>query len=67
MKKRRFLVAVDFSKYRGRYVAIVQRKIVASGDNAEKVWFEAKKKYPRARPEILKVPKGETLVLIVCA
>lgn len=67
MKKRRFFVALDFSKYKGRYVAIVRRKIVASGHDAVQVWLEAKKKYPRAQPELLKVSKGETLVLIVCA
>jgi len=58
-------VAIDFSKYRGRYVALVRREIVASGRDAEKVWLEAKKKYPQAQPELLKVSKGETLVLIV--
>jgi hypothetical protein len=66
MKKRGLFVAIDFSKYRGRYIALVRREIVASGRDAEKVWLEAKKKYPQAQPELLKVSKGETLVLIVC-
>jgi len=67
VRRRRLLVAVDFSRYRGKYVAIVRRKIVASGHDAEEVWLEAKKKHPRAQPELLKVSKGQTLVLIVCA
>ncbi len=66
MKRRRFFVAIDFSKYKGRYVAIVGRRIVASGKDAEKVWLEAKRKHPDAQPELLKVSKGETLVLITC-
>jgi dihydroxyacetone kinase-like predicted kinase len=66
MKRRRLFVAIDLSKYRGRYIALVRREIVASGSDAEKVWLEAKKKYPQAQPELLKVSKGETLVLIVC-
>jgi len=66
MRKRRLFVAIDFSKYRGRYVAIVAGKIVASGTDAEKVWSKAKK-YPQAQPEMLKVSKGETLVLTGCA
>jgi hypothetical protein len=66
MKRRRLFVAIDFARYRGRYVALVRREIVASGRDAEKVWLEAKKKYPHAQPELLKVSKGETLVLIVC-
>lgn len=66
MKKRRFFVAIDFSRYRGKYVAIVQRRVVASGYDAERVWQKVKRKYPGVRPELLKVSKGETLVLIVC-
>jgi len=60
------IVAIDFSKYRGRYVAIVGRKIAASGRDAEQVWHDAKRKHPHAQPELLKVAKGETLVLIIC-
>ncbi len=66
MKRRKFFVAIDFSKYKGRYVAIVRRRIVASGHDAEQVWHEAKRKYPDAQPELVKVSKGETLVLIIC-
>jgi len=66
LKKRRLFVAIDFSKYKGRYVAIVGRRIVASGKDAEQVWSQAKKKHPDAQPELLKVSKGETLVLITC-
>ncbi len=66
MKKRHFFVAIDFSKYKGRYVAIVGKRIVASGSDAERVWWQAKKKHPKAQPELLKVSKGETLVLLIC-
>lgn len=52
---------MDFSKHRGRYVALVRGEIAASGRDAEKVWLEAKKKYPQAQPELLKVSKDETL------
>ncbi len=66
MKKKRFFVAIDFSRYKGRYVAVVGKRVIASGTNAKRVWSEAKKKNPTARPELHKVPKGETLVLIIC-
>lgn len=66
VKKKRFFVAIDFSRYKGRYVAVVGKRVVASGTNAKRVWTEAKKKNPTARPELHKVPKGETLVLIIC-
>ena len=61
MKKKRFFVAIDFSRYKGRYVAVVGKRVVASGTNAKQVWLEAKRKNPTARPELHKVPKGETL------
>ena len=66
LKKTRHFVAIDFSKYKGRYVAVVGKRVVASGSNAKEVWLEARKKNPTARPELHKIPKGETLVLIVC-
>jgi hypothetical protein len=61
LKKMRFFVAIDFSRYKGRYVAVVGKKVVACGTNAKQVWLEAKRKNPTARPELHKVPKDETL------
>jgi hypothetical protein len=66
LKKKRFFVAIDFSRYKGRYVAVVGKRVVASGTNAKQVWLEAKEKNRTARPELHKVPKGETHVLIIC-
>jgi len=63
MKRRKLFLAVDFSKYKGKCVAIVGGKIVASGQDAAEVWLEASRKHPHTRPELLKVTKGETLVL----
>jgi hypothetical protein len=37
LKKKPFFVAVDFSKYKGRYVAVVGKRVVASGTNAKRV------------------------------
>jgi hypothetical protein len=65
LNRKRFF-AIDFSRYKGRYVAVVGRRVVASGTNAKHVWLEAKRKNPTARPELHKVPKGETLVLFTC-
>jgi len=62
MKKCKLFVAIDFSKCTGKYIAIVNRRTVASGYDAEKVWLNARGKYPGAWPELLKVSKGETLV-----
>lgn len=57
-----FFVKSDLSKYKGQYIAIVDDKVVSSGENAKKVWEEAKKKTGKI-PTIAKIPKEETLIL----
>ena len=52
-------------KYRGKHIAIVDDKVVASGDDPREVWEEAKKKHPKKTPVLAFVPKEETLVLII--
>lgn len=54
----------NFSKYRGKYVAVVGEKVVASGSNAKRVWEDAKKKYPKESPALAKIPDKETYVLL---
>lgn len=58
-----FFVKTDFSSYKGNYIALVNKKVVASGSNAKKVWEKAKAKYPKKIPTLAKLPKEETLVL----
>lgn len=67
MAKQKVSIAVDLSKYRGRYVAMVKGRVVASGENAQTVWNKARKRRPGETPTLAKVPKGETLVLVLCA
>jgi len=61
-KEFQFYVKADFSKYKGRYIAIVDDKVVASGENAKEVWEEAKKKTGKI-PTLAKIPKEEALIL----
>lgn len=51
-------------KYAGKHIAIVGRKIVASGNDPREVWLEAKKKFPHKQPVLAFVPKPDTLVLV---
>ncbi len=62
-KEFEFYVKTDLSKYGGKYVAIVENNVVSSGDNAKKVWEEAKKKFPSKKPLLAKIPREETLIL----
>ncbi len=52
-------------KYRGKHIAIVDDKVVASGSNPKEVWERAKKKYPDKKPVLAFVPKEDTLVLLI--
>ena len=56
-------IKADTQRYAGKWIAIVDQKIVASGDDAEKVYREARTKYPEKKPSLAKVPSKEILVL----
>jgi hypothetical protein len=67
MRKKRYSIGIDLSKYRGKYVAIVGRKVVASGENAKVVLDHAKARRPGKEIVLRKIPEEETLILVVCA
>jgi len=62
-KNYEWFVSHDLDKYKGRWIAIVDEKVVSSSDNAKVALDEAKKKYPGKRPVLAKLPKGEALIL----
>lgn len=56
---------IDVKKYGGKQVAIVNGKIVASGDTAKEVLEKAQRKFPKATWRdvlIVAVPEGITVV-----
>lgn len=55
----------ELSKFRGKHIAIIKNKVVASGSNAINVLEKAKREHPNEDPVLAFVPKEETLVLIV--
>ncbi|MFH1353405.1 MAG: DUF5678 domain-containing protein [bacterium] len=64
-KNYEWYIKTDTKKYAGRWIAIVAQKIVASGNDAEKVYFQALKKYPKTKPSLAKVPDKQTLIFNV--
>ena len=62
-KEFEFYVKADLSEYAGKYVAIVEDRVVASGENAKEVMEEAKRKCPDQTPLLAKIPREETLIL----
>ena len=53
----------QLGKHLGEWIAIVGDEIVASGEDATKVYRESKAKYPDKTPFIMKIPK-ETVMLL---
>lgn len=45
----------NLSKYSGKWVAIVDKQVIATGNDAVLVVKEAKSKYPKKRPFLAKV------------
>jgi len=53
----------DLGDYVGKWIAIVGDKVVASGKDGKAVFEEAKKKYPKREPLIMKVPSDRVMLL----
>ena len=62
-KNYEWYIKADTQRYAGKWIAIVDQKIVASGDDAEKVYREAKTRCPEEKPSVAKVPSKEILAL----
>ena len=54
-KNYEWYLSQDFSKYSGKWLAIIDQKIIASGKNVEKLINKVKDKYPNNRPFITKI------------
>ena len=57
-----FYMKADLGEYTGKWVAIVDNKIVSTGKNAKEVYEEAVKK-TKKKPLITKVPDKESMIL----
>ncbi len=53
----------DLGKYVGKWIAIVDNKIVSTGTVGKQVYAEAKQKHPQNKPLLMKVP-SETAMLL---
>ena len=62
-KQIEFYAKANLHTYEGKYVAIVDEKIVASGENAKSVFEEAKAK-TGVIPVIAKIPTEDTFIFV---
>lgn len=56
-----YFVNSDFSAYKGQYVALLDKKVIASGENAKEVWRTALKRSAGKLPTLAKLPQEEVL------
>ena len=62
-KNYEFYINADLSEYAGKWIAIVDGKVVASGDRADEVYRMVKEKYPDKIIAIDRVPEKNLLIL----
>lgn len=62
-KEFEFYLKADLHQYEGKYIAIVDEKVVVSGDNAKTVFEEAKRKTGKT-PTLAKIPTEDTLIFM---
>lgn len=58
-----FFLKIDTSKYKGEWIAISENKVIAHGQDAQKVYKIAKKKVPIKDISLAKAPQEQMLVL----
>lgn len=63
-KNLEWFVRADLSSYEDEYVAIAKEKVAAHGENPEKVFNQAKEKFPHEEVVLWKVPKGDVFVFL---
>lgn len=53
----------DLREFAGKWVIIVNKKIVDSGDNLKQLMENTKNKYPNDEPFVVRAPTGRALIL----
>jgi len=53
----------DLHEYEGKWVALVNGTVVASGDRADEVMMEAESKHPNELITLSKIPDKELMIL----
>ena len=52
----------DLGKYTGKWIAICDKGVVASGENAKEVYKKAQEMFPNKKIMLVKVPEKEALI-----
>lgn len=54
---------INTRRYRGEWIAMAGKKVVAHGKRADKIYQVAIKLYPNQKISLAKIPKEDSLVL----
>lgn len=52
-----------FEEYRGKHVAIWNKRVIGYGESAKQAYEVAKKNYPESKPTLAFIPIEEELIL----
>lgn len=63
MENHEFFLKSDLGSLSGKWIAIVDKEIAASGDSISEVVKESEKKYPGKKPLIARAPTSKALIL----
>lgn len=58
-----FYIQANTAAYKGEWIAIAQKKIIAHGKDAQKVYKQANRKFKNEEISLAKVPEEQTLIL----
>lgn len=58
-----FYLKADLGECLGQWIAIIDRKVVAHGNDVKRVYDEAKKAFPNKVPFLACVPKATAMIL----
>jgi len=61
-KNYQFFMQTNVDKFIGQWIAICNQKIISNGKNIKKVFEEAKEKYPKEKPLIVRVPDKDSMI-----
>jgi len=50
-------LTANLDKYVGKWIVIVNKKVIESGSNIKEMLESARKKHPEARPLLVKIPE----------
>ncbi len=53
----------DLSKYTGKWIAIVNKKVVASSESLKDVFKKVNETYPKVAPFVTKIPEKVLMVV----